>query len=994
MASNRKNSKNQPLRLQDPHLSREKTKYDNPLPSREFVLEILEKNGVPMHAEELAAVFPIYDHELDLFERRLRAMERAGQILINRKGEICVAQKLDLIPCRISGHRDGYGFAVREDGEGDDIYLSEREMHKVMHGDRVMIRPAGTDRRGRPEGRIADVIERATTRLIARIYNERGVWFAVAEDRRVRQEMLVEAGGDGGAKHGQVVMVDIVEYADAHRQAIVKVSEVLGDYADPGMEIEIALRKHDLPHIFSDEAVAQAVATSQKVGKKDIKDRVDLRDLPLVTIDGETARDFDDAVYAEKSGKGFRLIVAIADVSHYVRPGDALDVDARTRSTSVYFPRRVIPMLPEELSNGICSLNPDVDRLCMVCDMQISARGKVKKYQFYPAVMRSQTRFTYTQVWQLLSEGGEHPRKPQLETLYALFQQLLAQRKKRGAVDFDTVETQMLFNEQGKIDKIVPVVRNDAHRLIEECMLAANVCSAEFILKHEHKCLFRVHEGPTPEKLENLRRFLNVSGLTLGGGDKPTTKDYAELADRVRERPDASMIQTMLLRSMQQAVYQPENLGHFGLSYEAYTHFTSPIRRYPDLLVHRTIKAILADKKYKPGKWEAIGEHCSMAERRADDASRDVQSWLKTYFMRDKVGEVFTGKISAVAGFGIFVLLDGLYVEGMIHISELGKDYFHFHKDLQAIIGEKSGLRYQLGDAVTIKVMRADLETAQVDFALLDQGRAKGDGGRDGGRDDRGSRHQKNRRDKRRQGGFEPPQKAPAKAAAEVSVKLVPAVLPVASEPVPAAKPSSRNRHRGKGNAANKPAEAAAKPVVAKPVETKPVAAKQVETKQVEPKQVETKPVAAKQVEVKPVAPKQVETTPVVADAPVMAKPPRAPRKAAATKAPASKAAYSAACRAEAGSQPAGAGSKRARCRSGTRQGAAPSQAGGQLLRPTLHQPVRRRPTRHRQRRRPMARHQSRAAAAAHAVKPGVASENKTAARCCGFVLFMTMTCA
>lgn len=443
-------------------------------------------------------------------------------------------------------------------------------------------------------------------------------------------------------------------------------------------------------------------------------------------------------------------------------------------------------------------------------------------------------------------------------------------------------------------------------------MLAANVCAAEFIQKHAHKCLFRVHEGPTPEKLENLRRFLNVSGLTLGGGDKPTTKDYAELAERVRERPDASMIQTMLLRSMQQAVYQPENLGHFGLSYEAYTHFTSPIRRYPDLLVHRTIKAILADKKYKPGKWEAIGEHCSMAERRADDASRDVQSWLKTYYMRDKVGEVYTGKISAVAGFGIFVLLDELYVEGLIHISELGKDYFHFHKDLQAIIGEKSGLRYQLGDAVTVKVMRADLETAQVDFALVDVGRNKGDGGRDGGRDhDRGSRHQKNRRDKRRQGGFEPPQKAPAKPAAEVSVKLVPAVLPVASEPAPAAKPSSRKRHRGKGNAANKPAEAAAaKPVETKPVAAKPVAPKQVETKPVEPKQVdakqvapkqvaakpvepkqvETKPVAPKQVETKQVAPKQVETKPAVADAPVTAKPPRAPRKAATAKAPASQA--------------------------------------------------------------------------------------------------------
>ncbi|MEQ6289272.1 ribonuclease R [Vogesella sp. GCM10023246] len=730
MATKRRNSKNTPLRLQDPYLAREKAKYDNPLPSREFVLEVLEKNGVPMHAEELAAVFPIYDNELDLFERRLRAMERAGQILINRKGDICVAQKLDLIPCRVSGHRDGFGFAMREAADGDDIFLPEREMRKVMHGDRVMVRVAGVDRRGRQEGRIAEIIERGTSRLIARIYRERGVWFVVPEDRRINHEMLVEAGGEDGASDGQVVMVDIVDYPDEHRQAIVKVSEVLGDYADPGMEIEIALRKHDLPHVFSDDALAQAKGTSQKVGKRDIKDRVDLRELPLVTIDGETARDFDDAVYAEKSGKGYRLIVAIADVSHYVRPGDALDIDARERSTSVYFPRRVIPMLPEELSNGICSLNPDVDRLCMVCDMQISARGKVKKYQFYPAVMRSQFRFTYTQVWQLLSENGEHKLKPQLETLYALFQQLLEQRKKRGAVDFDTTETQMLFDDNGKISQIVPVVRNEAHRLIEECMLAANVCAAEFILKHEHKGLFRVHEGPTPEKLEQLQSFLRLKGLQLGGGDKPTTKDYAALADAVRERPDAPMIQTMLLRSMQQAVYQPGNLGHFGLSYEAYTHFTSPIRRYPDLLVHRTIKAILSDKKYKPGKWEQLGMHCSMAERRADDASRDVQSWLKTYYMRDKVGEVFTGKISAVAGFGIFVLLDGLYVEGMVHISELGKDYFHFHKEQQAIIGEKSGLKYQLGDVVTIKVMRADLDSAQVDFALIGVGRdAAGQGG-------------------------------------------------------------------------------------------------------------------------------------------------------------------------------------------------------------------------------------------------------------------------
>ncbi|WP_174875747.1 ribonuclease R [Vogesella oryzae] len=794
MATKRRNSKNTPLRLQDPHLAREKAKYDNPLPSREFVLEVLEKNGVPMHAEELAAVFPIYDNELDLFERRLRAMERAGQILINRKGDICVAQKLDLIPCRVSGHRDGFGFAMREAADGDDIFLPEREMRKVMHGDRVMVRVAGVDRRGRQEGRIAEIIERNTTRLIARIYKERGVWFVVPEDRRINHEMLVEAGGEDGAKDGQVVMVDIIDYPDEHRQAIVKVSEVLGDYADPGMEIEIALRKHDLPHVFSDDALAQAKATSQKVGKRDIKDRVDLRDLPLVTIDGETARDFDDAVYAEKSGKGYRLIVAIADVSHYVRPGDALDIDARERSTSVYFPRRVIPMLPEELSNGICSLNPDVDRLCMVCDMQISARGKVKKYQFYPAVMRSQHRFTYTQVWQLLSENGEHKLKPQLETLYALFQQLLEQRKKRGAVDFDTTETQMLFDDNGKISQIVPVVRNDAHRLIEECMLAANVCAAEFILKHEHKGLFRVHEGPTPEKLEQLQSFLRLKGLQLGGGDKPTTKDYAALADAVRERPDAPMIQTMLLRSMQQAVYQPANLGHFGLSYDAYTHFTSPIRRYPDLLVHRTIKAILLDKKYKPGKWEQLGMHCSMAERRADDASRDVQSWLKTYYMRDKVGEVFTGKISAVAGFGIFVLLDGLYVEGMVHISELGKDYFHFHKEQQAIIGEKSGLKYQLGDVVTIKVMRADLDSAQVDFALVGVGRdAAAQGGdvattgRRHGRDDKSAHKPAGKgRDQRRQ----PAAKAAPQPAGKVATKPASkAAANVAAKPV--AKPAA-----------------------------------------------------------------------------------------------------------------------------------------------------------------------------------------------------------
>jgi len=719
MVANQKKIKSPSLRLQDPYLEREKLKYTNPLPSREYLLTILAEQGVPMFPDELALMLSIKRAEREFFERRLFAMERAGQVIINRKGAVCVSNKLDLIKCKVVGHRDGYGFAVPLEGEGEDLFLPEREMHKVLHGDHVMVRAGGTDKRGRTEGNIVEVLERAVNRVVGRIYHERGVWFVVAEDRRINQDILIEGGGEANAKHGQVVMVEILQQPDSHRQSIGRVLEVLGAYADPGMEIEIALRKHDLPHVFNPAAEAQAKSTPSKVRKMDHKGRVDLRDLPLVTIDGETARDFDDAVYAERDGKGFRLVVAIADVSHYVEPGDALDLDAYERGTSVYFPRRVIPMLPEALSNGICSLNPDVERLCMVCDMQVTAKGQVKSSRFYPAVMCSKARLTYNQVWDWLSNGSNHELMPQLHTLYDLFKTLLAARAKRGAIDFDTTETQMVFNESGKIDRIVPVVRNDAHRLIEECMLAANVCAADYIQENKHKCLFRVHEGPTTDRLENLHTYLKLAGLTLGGGDKPTTKDYATLADQIRARPDALVVQTMLLRSMQQAVYTPDNLGHFGLAYEAYTHFTSPIRRYPDLLVHRTIKAILKGEVYQAGKWSQLGEHCSMAERRADDASRDVESWLKTYYMRDKIGEIFCGKINAVTSFGVFVLLDNVYVEGLVHISELGKDYFHFRKDIQAIVGEKSGLRYQLGDTLTVKVVRADLESSKIDFQLV-----------------------------------------------------------------------------------------------------------------------------------------------------------------------------------------------------------------------------------------------------------------------------------
>ena len=719
MANKQKNKKIESLRAQDPYLEREKLKYDNPLPSREYMLEILEKDGVPMFAEELARLLGILDDEQIFFTRRLRAMEREGQIVVNRKGAICVADKLDLIKAVVIGHRDGFGFA-KPDAGGSDLFLPEREMNKVMHGDRVMVREAGTDRRGRREGRIVEVLERGTTTLVGRLMNERGVLFVVPEDRRINHDILIEPGSDGGAKPGSVVVIQIVTQPGPHAQPIGRVLEVVGNYADPGMEIEIALRKHNLPHRFSDAVEAEAKKIPKKVRKKDLDpSRVDLRELPLVTIDGETARDFDDAVYAEKKGKGWRLVVAIADVSHYVRPGDALDASALERGNSVYFPRRVIPMLPEALSNGICSLNPDVERLCMVCDMQINARGEVKKYKFYPAVMLSKARLTYTQVWDWLQHGSDTPLMPHLEELYALFKVLLAARSKRGAIEFDTVETQMIFNDQGKIDKIVPVVRNDAHRLIEECMLAANVCAADILAEHGHPCLYRIHEGPTPEKLEVLRTYLRLSGLTLGGGEQPGPKDYARLAEQISQRPDAPVLETMLLRSMQQAVYSPDKLGHFGLAYEAYTHFTSPIRRYPDLLVHRSIKAILQGKKYKPaGKWKELGVQCSMTERRADDATRDVEAWLKCYYMRDKVGEEFSGKISAVTSFGVFVLLDDVYVEGLLHISELGRDYFHYRQDTHSIEGEKSGVSYRLGDRLTVRVARADLESSQVDFVL------------------------------------------------------------------------------------------------------------------------------------------------------------------------------------------------------------------------------------------------------------------------------------
>jgi ribonuclease R len=737
-------------------------KHPYPIPSREEILGILRTSKIKQTVETIASKLGVKPNELDGLVRRLTAMERDGQLKQDKLGNFTLANHDNFISGRVSSHRDGYGFLTPDDGS-EDLYLPEREMQRVLHGDRVTARIVGTDRRGRTEGGIVEILERANTHVIGRLLNENGVWIIAPEDNRFSQDILL-AGSPGKAKSGQVVSVALIEQPTKYAQAVGKIVEILGDIDDPGMEIEIAVRKFGVPHEFSEAAKKAAAKLPGEVRDADLEDRVDLRDIPMVTIDGEDARDFDDAVYCEpvKIGRnnGYRLIVAIADVSHYVKPNDSLDADALLRSTSVYFPRRVIPMLPEKLSNGLCSLNPDVDRLTLVCDLVITQQGDVTAYQFYPAVIHSAARFTYTEVAAILgnTKGPEANKRltlvPHLLHLYECFHALLKARHVRGAIDFETTETYIVCNANGKIEKILPRTRNDAHKLIEECMLAANVCAADLLAQHKHPGTYRIHAGPTKEKLVQVRNFLKQVGLQLAGGNSPSASDYAELMKKVKGRPDAPLLQTMLLRSMQQAVYSPDNIGHFGLSYDAYAHFTSPIRRYPDLLTHRAIKAILQGKKYEPkgidtsllnttvsnaarkqqvidkaeGKkklerdltiWDALGVHCSANERRADEASRDVEAWLKCYFIKNKLGEEFTGTISAVTQFGIFVQLDDIYIEGLVHITELGSDYFQFDDARHELRGERTGKRYQLTDRVRVQVSRVDLDARKIDLAIV-----------------------------------------------------------------------------------------------------------------------------------------------------------------------------------------------------------------------------------------------------------------------------------
>jgi ribonuclease R len=714
------------------------------------LLAALTRAGTPLRPQELARMLDLpgnANEQEALLEPVLAELERAGQVVRNRSGLFLIAARANLLAGQVQGHRDGFGFLIRDD-RGPDVVLSEAEMSKLVHGDRALVRVTGVDRRGRPEGEIVDVIERRTNRLVGRLLNERGVRVVVPEDQRIRHDILVPPQAVDKAQDGQVVVVEIVQQPQRNLQAVGRIVEVLGEIDDPGMEIEIAVRKFGVPHVFSDAVLAEAKELPAEVQKKDLRGRVDLRDIALVTIDGEDARDFDDAVYCETDGRrGWRLVVAIADVDHYVRAGSKLDDEAQNRSTSVYFPRRVIPMLPEELSNGLCSLKPEVDRLVMVCDMTVNKDGEVRGYQFYPAVMHSQARLTYNDVWDALSNPSSRAAQrlqrllPRLHELHEIYRAFSRARMARGALELETTETQIICDANGRIERIVARVRNDAHRLIEECMLAANVCAADFLQRKKQDALMRVHEGPTPAKLETLRTTLKSLGLQLAGGESPEPADYARLLERIRARPDGVLLQTLVLRSMQQAQYSPHNAGHFGLAYEAYAHFTSPIRRYPDLLVHRAIKGVLASQRFVPrvsvaegprdlgqgeaspmAAWEQLGLLCSAHERRADDASRDVEAWLKSYYVRERVGEVFSGSISAVVPFGLFVVLDELFVEGLVHISELGGEYFQFNEGGHELRGERTGIRYRLGDRLTVQVARVDLEARRIDFRLVRPG--------------------------------------------------------------------------------------------------------------------------------------------------------------------------------------------------------------------------------------------------------------------------------
>ena len=739
--------------VKDSFADREASTYKNPIPSREFILDYLANSVGPLTHESICVSLNLSDHmQVEAMRRRLNAMERDGQLARNRRGGYGTLEKLNLVKGRVIGHSEGFGFVSPLSGEGEDIFLSSAQMRRVFDGDIVLVRVAGWDRRGRPEGSLVDVVERATQQLVGRYFRESGINFVRPDNPRISQDILISGEHPCTASPGQIVVVDILEPPTRNSLPVGFVSEILGEHLDPGIEIDMAIRNYGIPFKWSAEIESETADIPSEISYCD--SRIDIRSIPLITIDGEDARDFDDAVFCQPKPKGgWKLIVAIADVSHYVGVGSELDKEAFSRGNSVYFPNHVVPMLPEKLSNGLCSLNPAEDRFCMVCEMQISEQGDITGYKFYEGIMHSHARMTYTQVSQIIANRDPSDSSaareqfsavlPQIDALQSLSQRLQKCRNQRGAIDFDSQETRILFDSKRKISQIVPVERTDAHRLIEECMLCANLCAAEFLQKSKVPALYRVHEGPSEERLISVRDFLGELGIGLGGGDEPQPMHYRQVLNGVKHRDDAQIIQTVLLRSMSQAVYQSENLGHFGLAFDAYTHFTSPIRRYSDLLVHRAIRSLIKSGKksahikrpdkqsnidksvyypYELSALEEVGQHLSVTERRADEATRDVVNWLKCEFLLDRVSEEYTGVISAVTGFGLFVMLDELIVEGLIHVTGLPKDYYHHEATQHRMVGERTGRTFRLGQKVKVKIVRVNLEERKIDFELINKG--------------------------------------------------------------------------------------------------------------------------------------------------------------------------------------------------------------------------------------------------------------------------------
>lgn len=710
----------------DPFQKREAQNYENPVASREFILSYMEELGRPASLQNLFEAMEVQTPELqEGLRRRLQAMVRDGQLISNRRGSYALVSELSLVRGRVVGHRDGFGFVVSDQG-GPDIFLPARQMRVVFPDDIVLVRVGELDRRGRAEGCIVDVLERNTTQIVGRFFEESGVCFINPDNKNIAHDILIPAQETHQAKPGQIVLVEITSQPSERMQPLGRVVKILGDYLTPGMEMELATRSHNIPVAWPAEVLAEVQRLEAlSNAPMDLTKRKDLRSLPFVTIDGEDAKDFDDAVFCKRGRDGWSLTVAIADVGHYLQPESALDQEARKRGTSVYFAAKVVPMLPEILSNHWCSLLPHQDRLVVVCELQLTAAGEVKKYQFSEAVIHSHARLTYTQVAHLLEQDHpvETPYWDSLVEFKKIFEALLEQRQARGALDIDSTETKILFDEEGKIKSIVPVTRLFSHRMIEEAMLLANVAAADYLSKAKIPVLYRNHELPDLEKTEKLKNFLRAFGLRLGGGERPSTLQYSRLLQRVKGRKDAHLLQTMVLRSLKQAVYSPENIGHFGLGYPAYCHFTSPIRRYPDLLTHRAVKYLLGRGKvanfpYTVQQFQEWGEHCSVSERRADLATRDATDWLKCFYMKDKVGDIFHGRICDVTGFGVFVELDAIYVQGLLHVTALKNDYYVFDDLGHQLCGRNSGKVYRLGDPIVVSLSRVDVDSRSIDFDL------------------------------------------------------------------------------------------------------------------------------------------------------------------------------------------------------------------------------------------------------------------------------------